>query len=271
MTTATRNVFGGNYGGSAPENYERFFVPAIGAPAAHEMVELARLEPGERVLDVACGTGIVARLAAERVGPTGAVAGLDINPAMLATARAVNGNVKPPISWYETGAESMPLPDGAFDVVLCQLGLQFMADRGAALREMHRVAVPGGRVLVSVPTPNDFWAVPDRAFERYLPPAAGFVRAVFALNDPIELERLMERAGFGEIAVRPQVNRLALPAPAEFLWQYVQSTPLGGILASADPEVLAALERAVVAGWAPWVQGDGMVYDQTNLVAEARR
>ena len=99
---------------------------------------LLALQPGERVLDVACGTGAVTRLAAQRVGTTGTVTGIDLNPGMLAVARSAT----PPemaIEWHQTSAESMPLPDDAFDVVLCQLGLQFMPDKLAALQEMRRV------------------------------------------------------------------------------------------------------------------------------------
>jgi len=127
-------------GANPAENYQRFFVPQIGAPVAADLLAAARLLPGERVLDVACGTGVVARLAAERVGPSGTVAGLDIHPAMLAVARSESTSGA---RWYEASAESMPLADATFDVVLCQMGLQFVTDKRAALREMHRVLVPG--------------------------------------------------------------------------------------------------------------------------------
>ena len=144
------------YGGSAPENYERYFVPVIGTPLATDLIDIATLRPGERVLDVACGTGVVARLAAERVGTTRTVAGIDINPGMLTVARSVT----PPgmsIEWYETSAEAIPLPDEAFDVVLCQLGLQFVSDKLAALREMRRVLAPNGRLVTR-------WSDPRRVF-----------------------------------------------------------------------------------------------------------
>ena len=136
-TTTTDAVYGKAYGGSAPENYQRYFVPAIGGPFAADLIAEAALRSGERVLDVACGTGVVARLAAERVGPGGTVAALDLNPAMLSVARSLP-STGAAIRWYETSAESIPLPDTAFDVVLCQLGLQFVADKSAALREMRR-------------------------------------------------------------------------------------------------------------------------------------
>ena len=90
----------------------------IAAPLATDLIDIAALGLGERVLDVACGTGVVARLAAERVGATGTVAGIDLNPGMLEVARSVT----PPsmaIEWHESSAEAIPLPDEAFDVVLC--------------------------------------------------------------------------------------------------------------------------------------------------------
>src|SRR5205823_10646558 len=95
------------YGDNAAENYERYFVPTIGMPFATALLDAARLRRGERVLDVACGSGVVTRLAAERVAPNGAVAGLDINPAMLAVARSVPSSGAA-MEWHEASAESLP-------------------------------------------------------------------------------------------------------------------------------------------------------------------
>ena len=270
-TTTARQPFYKVYGGSAPEAYERYFVPAIGGPLAHDLIAEAALRPGERVLDVACGTGVVARLAAERVGAGGSVAALDLNTAMLDVARAVPAPPAPPIRWYESTAESMPLPDGAFDVVLCQLGLQFIDDKAATLREIHRVVAKGGRVLVSVPTPTKFWDVLDAASARRVPGAAEFVRAVFSLNDPAAVERLFRGAGFQDVTVRHFPKTLHLPAARDFLWQYVQCTPLAAQLADADHALLESLERDVVEGWRPWATSGGMTYEQGMIVASARR
>ena len=260
-----------HFGGSAPENYERFFVPVLAAPLANDLIDIAALRPGERMLDVACGTGVVARLAAERVGVAGSVAALDLNAAMLDVARRASASAAPQIRWYESTAESMPLPDGAFDVVLCQLGLQFVSDKTAVLREMHRVAAKGGRVLASVPRPSAFFGVLDEATTRRIPGVPGFVNTVFSLNDPAEVERLFRDAGFRDVSVRRYVKTLRLPPPRDFLWQYVQCTPLAGQVAEADPEVLAALEWDVVEGWQPWRANGGMAYEQEMIVATARR
>src|SRR5207247_1537305 len=136
--------------GNAAEIYERYLGPAIFGPWAPVLIERAALKPGERVLDVACGTGVVTRLAAQQVAPTGKVSGLDLNPAMLAVARSRPSTSAVAISWHEGNALALPFPDATFDVVCCQLGLQYFADRPLALREMHRVLVPRGRLALLV-------------------------------------------------------------------------------------------------------------------------
>ncbi len=264
--------FAQSFGANAPENYERFFVPAIGRPLANDLVRIAALHAGERVLDVGCGTGVVTRLAAERVRPGGAVAGLDINAGMLAVARSIT----PPdlgIEWHEASAESMPLPEGAFDVVLCQMSLQFVADRLRGVREMRRVLTSGGRLVLNVPGPAApmFDILADAMGRHIAPQAAGFVRAVFALNQEAELEGLLKDAGFRQVNARAETRELSLPAPRDFLWQYVGSTPLAAIVAAADDDARSALEREVVAGWRDFGSSGGMHYRQRVVVATARR
>ena len=135
-------VTGWQLEGTAAEAYERYLVPAFFGPFADRLVELAAPRPADRALDVACGTGIVARRIAARVARA---VGLDSNPGMLEVARTV----EPSIEWRAAEAGAMPLPDASFDLVLCQQGLQFFPDRAAALREMRRVLAPGGRLAVS--------------------------------------------------------------------------------------------------------------------------
>jgi ubiquinone/menaquinone biosynthesis C-methylase UbiE len=114
------------------ETYEQYFVPAMFIPWATILLRYASPQPGERVLDVACGTGIVARLAAPLVGSNGQVVALDINSAMLAVARTLPAPSGATIHWQEGNAMALPSPDDAFDVVLCQHGLQFVPDPGGA-------------------------------------------------------------------------------------------------------------------------------------------
>jgi ubiquinone/menaquinone biosynthesis C-methylase UbiE len=273
MSRSTPTVSFETYGGSAPENYERYFVPAIGAPLATDLIDIAALRAGERVLDVACGTGIVTRLAAVKVGASGTVAGLDINPGMLAVARSAT----PPgmtIEWHEANAQALPLPDGAFDVVLCQMGLQFFADKLAALGEMRRVLAPSGRLVINVPgpTPRVFGILAEALARHVKPELAAFVQAVFSLHDPRELQVLLRGAGFREVAIRSDTRTLRLPAPAAFLWQYVHSTPLAAAVAQADDQTRAALERDVVAQWDAFAEdGAAALMLQLDVVVATAR
>ena len=199
VSSSTTTVSFKQYSGNAAENYERYFVPTIGKPFATACLDAAGLRQGERVLDVACGTGVVTRLAADRVGRDGAVAGLDINPAMLAVARSLPTSGAA-IEWYEGNAESLPLPDGSFDVVLSSLGMQFVPDKASALREMRRVLAPDGRLAVATVGPTSpLFAILERALARHVnPEAAGFMRMVFSLY---------ETGGAGEADGRRRVPR----------------------------------------------------------------
>ncbi|MGH6924743.1 MAG: class I SAM-dependent methyltransferase [Propylenella sp.] len=256
---------------SMAENYERYFVPSIGEPAAKGLLAAAHLQPGERVLDAACGTGVVTRAAAGAVGPTGSVAGLDINPGMLATAR----KHAPPagsIDWYEASVESMPLPDGAFDVVLCQMGLQFVPNKPAALGEMRRVLTEGGRAVATVPgpTPDLFSILVDGLARRIGPQASAFGRMVFSLHDTGELRKLLQEAGFRDVEVDSTLARLEVPGPRDFLWQYVASTPMAEMVMNADKESRDALEREITDQWKKFCTNGGMSFEVRMTTAMGR-
>jgi ubiquinone/menaquinone biosynthesis C-methylase UbiE len=266
----SREISFETYGGNAAENYERYFVPAIGAPLASDLVDAAALRTGERVLDVACGTGVVARLAARHSEP-GKVAAVDINPGMLAVARE-NAPATASIEWHEGSAEALPFADEAFDVVLCQMGLQFFPDKLKALQEMLRVLAVGGRVLINVPGPTPpLFAVLEDALTNHLSPdAAGFVRAVFSLHDPGEIRDLVSDAGFTNVDARSYTKTLRLSPPEQFLWQYVHSTPLAAAVAELDESRREALEHQVVAGWQAFSDDGGLLLELGVTVAQAQ-
>ncbi|HUG25415.1 class I SAM-dependent methyltransferase [Piscinibacter sp.] len=260
------------FSASTPENYEKYFVPAIAAPMAEDLMDAASIRPGERVLDVACGTGVVTRLAAERVGSKGQVAGLDVNPAMLAVARSLT-QTETPIDWYETSADAMPLADDGFDVVLCQMGLQFMSNKRQALAEMRRVVRPGGRMVLNVPGPTPaFFSDFAQALARHIDPnAARFVDVVFSLHDAEELRSLMTAAGFEDVKIAKLKKTLRLPPPHEFVWQYAHSTPLRELVSAASDVQHDALTDEVAQRWQDAV-ADGVLtldVDMTTVMGWA--
>ena len=260
------------YAGTGPENYERYFVPAIGQPLANALIDFAAVRPGQRVLDVACGTGVAARVAAQRVGHGGLVAGADINPGMLAVARSTPARSMP-IEWHEGAADALPFPDGTFDLVLCQLGLQFFPDRLGALRDMRRVLAPSGQALVLVPgpAPELFVILEEALASHFTPEVAAFVQVVFSLHEPDELRRLMADVGFRRPAARAHTMTLHLPSPEEFLWQYVYSTPLGTAVADLDDHARVAVTRDVVTSWRSFTKQGRLILELGFSIASGQR
>ena len=139
------DAMAGQVTSEAAELYERFFVPALFDQWPSRLLDHCGVTVGDSVLDIACGTGVLARGAKTRVGPRGNVQGVDVNPGMLSVA----ARARPDITWVHASAEALPMPAGTFDRVLCQFGLMFFSDRQAAVAEMARVARPRARVCVA--------------------------------------------------------------------------------------------------------------------------
>ena len=259
MTVATYR----HYSGTAAELYQSFFVPSIATPVSGELLRTAALEPGARVLDVACGTGVITRAAAEQLGQTGSVTGVDIAPEMLTVAETIPAGGAP-ITWQQADATSLPVPDGLYDVGLCQMGLMFMEDRPAALRELHRVLVSGGRIVVNTPGRiQPLFEVMEQAIVENIDPGLGaFVSAVFSMHDPTLLADLLHDAGFGEVGSKEYTATFDLPGPAELLWSYINLTPMGPLVAAAPEDATTAMERQVVDAWTPYVENGRIPVEQ---------
>ena len=263
--------------GDSPELYERYLVPAVTLPWAVELVERVVVRRGDRVLDVACGTGAVARVAAARVGEGGRVAGLDVNRGMLAVARSQALARGVSIGWYEGSALALPFEDGEFGVVLSQLGLQFFADRAAALREMRRVLTPVGRVGASVYSAierNPATHALSDALDRHLGRGASRVkRSEHALAHVEELHELFAAAGFAEVRVETVARIVRFATVAAYVRVQFAATPLAALLAGRDPsarERLVALVSAdLSATLAPYVHEGGLAFPQEVHIALA--
>ncbi len=231
------------------ELYERYLSSTVSDPWTRVLLEYATPQLGEHALDVACGTGSVARHVAPMVGAEGKVVAFDINPEMLAVARALSAPGGAAIQWLEGNAIALALPDGAFDLILCQQGVQFFSDRAASLREMRRVLTDGGRVVLSVWQALQHHPIYEALFEattRHLSAAISDVALPFSLWDAAELRSLLSDADFERIEVTPRSLDIHLPSPERF----VQLTVLGAAtsipaFAQLDTAARSALLDAV--------------------------
>ena len=225
--------------GTAAELFQRYLVPTITLKWAEDLVRRAQLRTGELILDVACGTGVVARLAATKVRP-GQVTGLDLNAGMLGVARSLP-NDDAPINWTEGSALEMPFPSGHFDVVLCQQGLQFFPDQPRALRELHRVLRGGGRAALSVYSPLERTPGANafvQALDQVLGPEASRIkRGEHSFAIPGQLESLLRDADFGTVGVTTVQQTIMFPSVLDYVRFQLVATPMTMLLKDkTEPE-----------------------------------
>lgn len=229
---------------SAAEVYEAFFLPALFQAWTERVAEAARVAPGQHVLDVACGTGVLARTLVDRVRPDGTVVGLDVNDGMLAVAR----EKAPDVEWVEGAAEALPFDDACFDAVVCQFGLMFFEDRPGAIREMMRVLRPGGRLAVAVwdrldRTPG-YAAMTSLLQRLFGDDTAASLHAPYVLGDVDLLRAVFDEAGVADVAIMTHDGTARFPSIRQ--WVYTD-----------------------VKGWTASDQIDNAGFDR--LVAEAER
>ncbi|GFG53147.1 transposase [Mycolicibacterium agri] len=267
MSTVTYRHFTGH----AAENYQRDFVPLIATPVSESLLRIVDLQPGERVVDVACGTGHVTRAAAEAVGDTGSVIGIDIAPDMIDVATSVPAK-GPRIDWQLCDAAALPLPDASVDVALCQMGLMFMPDRVAAIAEMRRVLAPTGRLAINTPGRISpfFEALETALVDHISADLGGFVSAVFSMHDPYDVVTLLTQAGLRDAESTVVTVRLTLPAPADFLWRYIALTPMAALIDRAPEQAKSAMERQFSNRTGRYVVDGAALVDLPMVVSTAR-
>jgi ubiquinone/menaquinone biosynthesis C-methylase UbiE len=216
--------------GDAAEVYERCFVPAIFGRWAPRVADAAKIASGDRVLDVGCGTGVLARAAAARVAADSQVTGLDLNEGMLAVAR----RLRPEIEWRQGDATNLPFADESFDVVMSQFALMYFPDRTAALREMARVLRPGGRLVIAVWGPFEratgYVILTEIARRRCGQAAADVLTSPFALGSQDELIDLFQAAGIDEFVVELRDGTVTFPTIEAFVETEVKGSPLETLL-----------------------------------------
>ena len=225
----------------AAEMYEALVVPVLFQPWASQVANAAAVQRGDHALDVACGTGVLAREMAARVQPTGSVVGLDRDESMLAVA----ARLSPEIGWRHGAAEALPFADDSFDAVGSQFGLMFFTDRRAALREMMRTLRPGGRLAVAVwdaleRTPGE--AAFTRLLEdRFGASVADILRVPFALGNPGEVKALFAESGIPSATLTTHQGTAHYPSLRDWVSTEVKGwPPLAQRLDEAQFEALLA-------------------------------
>lgn len=232
----------------AAEIYETRFVPALFNTWSADVVDVAGPTRGQDVLDVACGTGVVAKAVADRLAGDGQVIGLDLNPAMLAVA----ARTRPGIEWRQGDAERLPFPDEAFDVVTCQAALMFFPSPVAALREMARVTRPLGAVVVLVPgrfESSDAYVRLAEVCATHVPGSGDLIRAYFAHGDIDALTALFVAAGLRVEVTRTDVRDVVFESLDEFVATEIGATPLADQVDPGSYDRLLADARDALVGY----------------------
>ena len=256
---------------SPSEIYERFMVPAMFARWATILLELVAPQPGERVLDLACGTGIVARLAAPMVQPGGEVFGVDFNPGQIATARSIDSS----IDWREGDAGALSFADPVFDLVVCQQGFQFFPDRVGAAKEVHRVLKPGGRVGIAVWSSIDkfpgYFALVQALERRVGSSAVDLMYDLSLLSDKDEVSQLFSDGGFPNA----DVQTISLDVVFSSAEEFTRAIAVGSIMRRTDTkfseETLELLTADVTADLESYLGENGLVFPMEAHILTARK
>jgi ubiquinone/menaquinone biosynthesis C-methylase UbiE len=261
--------------GNSAEFYERSNVPTIFAPWARHLLERARLEEGNHVLDVACGTGIASRFAKNQVGESGRVVGVDLNPGMLAVARSTALAQNLDIELMQSDAAQIPLAEAEFDVAFCQQGFQFFPDKVGALKEIHRLLKPSGRCIICVAREMDLLPNVKSQFDAVTkhisPDAARAFAAVSSLSSRSEIEQLFRDASFREIEIQSVVLMVENEDGAGYVRGTLLASPIGQTILEWTEEAREALATDVLKGYGDCFDGQRLKFPHVSHVVVASK
>jgi ubiquinone/menaquinone biosynthesis C-methylase UbiE len=255
-----------------PEMYERWLAGPLFRPWAELTLDEMKLSPRDRVLDIACGTGVVARAARERLGDAGYVVGVDISPDMLAVARAV----APSVDWREGNAGALPFNEGEqFDVVICQQGLQFFPDKLAAAGQMRRALAKGGRLAVTTWLSDDevpFFRELRQVAERHL---GAIADQRYSFGDPALLAALLQEAGFHDVRLKRLSRTIRFDEGAPFVrlntMALVGMSAVGKAMSDQERQgVVDAIVSESVSVLQPYTDGSRLAFELSSNLATAK-
>ena len=263
-------------GASNPTIYEQIMVPAVYQMWTRFVVDGAEPNSGDKALDIACGTGIVTRALAQRIGMMGEVTGMDNNSEMLALARKVDEHESgsSPIDYEFGSATAIPFDDQKYDIVTVQDGLAYFSNRATAIQEMYRVLMFGGRVSMmswrDIEGSPPFYATVETVQQHLGLEAANLIRQPFTASDADELRALMLRALFRRIEIDPVEGTAVFASLEDFVKSQVLGTGLVQYLAARGTAVgsfYADLQQALE----PWSKLDGFMFPMQAYLVTAKK
>ena len=257
----------------AVDIYEADKVAWIFRPLAEAMLDRLGVRPEDRVLDLACGTGVVARLVRERCGAGPEITGVDLSAAMIAKANALTASLEGVFCWHVADAAALPLTDGAITLAICQQGIQFFPDRPAALAELARVVAQKGRVALTVwDGASPYFVAQAAALTRHINAETGAKALVpFSYKGGALLPGLMEEAGFGAVEVTGfAVDRIIADARRGIAGD-IEGSPLGPAVAAAGANVMDRVVADIISDCARYLDGYDLVVPQPCHLITAER
>jgi len=258
---------------AAALHYHKFVHPLM-VPWIIRLIDKAQIKSGQRVLDLACGTGFVSRLAAEKVGSRGQVSAVDLNEGMLAAARKYEYNQKGArIEWIAADVIELPFPDACFDLVLCQQGMQFFPDTQAAIKEIYRVLTPDGRLYFTV-----WHALEDNPYLQFLaqalgqhlsPQARDVIESVFAKSFEKDYEAVLHEFSFRQTEAESPILRFTLPALEDYVPGHLASLPIAAEIAALPESRQLSIVMDVKAALFDYVHGHELNLPSRSQVISA--
>jgi len=257
--------------GNAAYVYESQKVPTIFRPLAKLTLDSISLVGCTRVLDVACGTGIVTRLLTERLGPGATIVGIDVNRAMISVARQFTPKLGTMVEWHEADVCALPFDAGLFDLAVCQQGLQFFPNKFQALAEVRRVLVPHGRIALTVwseISPLNM-AMADVVRQKLNLTIAQRLLEPFAFREAAVIRSLMIDAGFTDVTVQTLAVQRQIGTAATAIPQELAGSPISEDFALLDSDTKASIVQNIGATLRSYEVNGVLVIPQQSYLFEA--
>lgn len=257
---------------SAASVYEEQKVKAMFAPLAKAILEIVKITQDDRILDIACGTGIVSRTIHENVAPHATISGIDVNESMLNMAKQITEDRKNSFSWHLGDVAVLPFKSGSFTAVFCQQGIQYFPDEGAALKEMRRVLENNGQLIMSVwGGASDFFIAMADSVSRHISSDLGAkYLAPFSYKNIEQLPGMLETAEFKSVSVEEIIVDRVISDPSLSIPKEILGHPAGQKVQEAGEEIIQAIANDVSVACARYQIEADMVVPQRAFLIQAK-